>query len=241
MKHPVIGAALVALVCLWLAACGTGAPTQAGAGTGAGSLPPAGTGGGSQPPPGTGGGNPPPAAQDQPPTVSLPSESVVLVGRELVVVPTARDPEGRALTFSVENKPAWMRFSSTTGELAGTPAAVHVGTYRDVRVTVSDGQSQASALTTVVVVSSAAGRATLSWNAPTQRTDGTPLTDLAGFRIYFGNSRDDLRYVIEVKDPGARSWVVEDLTQGAWFFAATAFDRAGLESDRSNVASKSIS
>lgn len=225
MKHPAIGAALVVLLCAWLVACGSGAPTQAS----------------TDPGPGTGTANPPPAAQDQPPTITLPSESEVLVGREVAVVPTARDPEGRALTYSIENKPAWMSFSTTTGELVGTPAPADVGIYRDIRVTVSDGRSQASAATNVVVVASAIGRATLSWNAPTQRTDGSPLTDLAGFRVYFGSSPNDLRYVIEVADPGARSWVVDNLTRGAWFFAASAFDRGGLESDRSNVASKSIS
>ena len=223
MKHSSTGAALVALSCLWVAACDSGAPTQVNSESG------------------TVAGSTPPTAPNQPPTITLPSESQVLVGREVAVVPTARDPEGKALTFSVQNKPAWMRFSSSTGELSGTPAPVHVGSYRDVRITVSDGQSQVSATTTVVVVASADGRATLNWSAPSQRTDGSPLTDLAGFRIYFGHSRNDLRYVIEVKDPGARSWVVEELTRGAWFFAATAFDRAGKESDRSNVASKSIS
>ncbi|MCU0977237.1 MAG: putative Ig domain-containing protein [Steroidobacteraceae bacterium] len=225
MTHPVIRATLVVLMGTWLAACGSGAPTQVNA------------------EPGSGTGSPPtlPQTQDQPPTISLPTDSQVLVGREVVVMPVARDPEGKVLTFSIENKPAWMQFSSSTGELRGTPAPVNLGTYRDVRVTVSDGKSQASAVTTVVVVASADGRATLSWAAPVQRTDGSPLTDLAGFRIYFGNSRNDLPYVIEIKDPGARSWVVEDLTRGAWFFAATAFDRAGAESDRSNVASKSIS
>lgn len=223
MKHPSTGVALVVHLCMLLVACDTGAPTRANAG------------------PDSGTGQPPPAAQNQAPTISLSPEAEVLVGRELGLRPEARDPEGDPLTFRVENKPAWMRFSSTTGELVGTPAPAHVGTYRDVRVTASDGRSQASAVTTVVVVASAAGRATLSWNAPSQRTDGSPLTDLAGFRIYFGNSRSDLRYVIDIKDPGARSWVVEDLTRGAWFFAATAFDRAGAESERSNVASKSVS
>ena len=92
----------------------------------------------------------------------------------------------------------------------------------------------------MTVTATAAGRATLSWNAPTQRTDGTPLVDLAGFRVYFGSSAGDLRYVIEVRDPGARSALVEDLTIGTWYFAATAYDTSGAESNRSKTASKTI-
>lgn len=221
MSHPVTRAALAAICVLCLAACGSGAPTVASA------------------PPGADPGTPPPATT-QAPTISLPRESVVLVARELALATTASDPGGRPLTFKVSNKPGWMKFSSSTGELRGTPAPVHVGTYSNIRVTVSNGESESSAETTVRVVASADGRATLSWSAPTERTDGSPLTNLAGFRIYYGPTKSDLRYVIDIKDPGARSWVVEDLTPGRWYFAASAFDSQNLESGRSNAASKAI-
>jgi hypothetical protein len=32
------------------------------------------------------------------------------------------------------------------------------------------------------------GRATLSWTAPTENTDGTTLANLAGYRIRYGTS-----------------------------------------------------
>ena len=222
MKHPVKRAIVAALSSVVVAACGGGASTVQNS------------------PPDSGSTPPPAGSVNQAPTISLPGESLVLIEREVVVVPTARDPEGKALTFTVENKPAWMQFSSTTGELRGTPAPVHVGTYSGIRITVSDGQAQASAETVVRVVASADGRATLTWSAPTERTDGSPLTNLAGFKIYFGSSAADLRYVIDVTDPGARSFVVEDLTQGTWYFAASAVDAAGLESARTNPVSKRI-
>ena len=174
------------------------------------------------------------------PTITVTAHHSVLVGREIVVRPRAGDPKGKGLKFGVSNKPAWMTFSETTGQLRGTPSAADVATYENIRITASNGQGQASAKTSISVLASAAGRATLSWSAPAQRTDGSALTNLAGFRIYYGNSADDLRFVIEVKDPGARSWVVEDLTTGTWYFAATAFDSVNAESARSGVASKSI-
>jgi hypothetical protein len=30
------------------------------------------------------------------------------------------------------------------------------------------------------------GQATLSWDPPTTNVDGTPLTDLAGYKVYYG-------------------------------------------------------
>jgi hypothetical protein len=181
----------------------------------------------------------PPPGANRAPTISVASTLELLVGRGLTITPSASDPDGDALVFSVSNRPPWMSFSARTGVLDGTPGAGDVGVYSLV-ITVSDGNAQTSGQASVMVVQAAAGRATLSWQAPAQRTDGSPLTDLAGFRVYFGNSADDLRYIIQVADPGARSRVIEDLTVGTWFFAATAYDDSGGESSRSGVASKTI-
>ncbi|MDH4260203.1 MAG: putative Ig domain-containing protein [Gammaproteobacteria bacterium] len=163
----------------------------------------------------------------------------VLVGRTLTIRPTASDPDRDALTYQVSNLPTWMSFSSQTGVLTGTPTAGDVGVFNPV-ITVSDGKSQASGQSRITVSQSVAGRATLSWQAPTDNVDGSPLTDLAGFRVYYGNSANDLRYVIQVGNPGARSQIVEDLTVGTWYFAATAYDQSGGESARSNVTAKTI-
>ncbi|HET9693097.1 MAG TPA: Ig domain-containing protein [Steroidobacteraceae bacterium] len=58
--------------------------------------------------------------------------------------PTATDPEGNRLRFKVMGKPVWATFNSTTGKLSGTPQAVHVGTYPNIRISVSDGRLSAS-------------------------------------------------------------------------------------------------
>lgn len=194
-------------------------------------------GGGNDEEPG-GGQNPPPA--NRAPTISVATSFDVLVGRAVTVTPTASDPDGDTLTFSVTNKPTWMTFSTSTGVLAGTPQAGDVGSY-DVTISVSDGRgAQASDQTRVNVQQQVAGRATLSWEAPSTRTDGSPLTNLAGFRLYYGTSSGNLNSMIQVSDPGARSWVIENLTVGTWYFAASAYDQSGMESARSNVASKTI-
>ena len=76
---------------------------------------------------------------------------------------------------------------------------------------------------------------TLSWQAPTERADGTPLTDLAGFRIYYGSDREDLDAVIELDNPGLSRYVVENLAAGTWYFSMTAYDDANLQSSPSAV------
>ena len=72
---------------------------------------------------------------------------------------------------------------------------------------------------------SASGNATLSWEPPTQRTDGSPLTDLAGYRIAYGTAPDNLGEMVTLNNPGMTSYVVENLARGTWYFAMTAFGR----------------
>ena len=88
--------------------------------------------------------------------------------------------------------------------------------------------------------STSAGSATLSWIPPTQRTDGTPLTNLAGYRIYYGRLSETYDYQIEVDNPGVVTYVVEGLVPGDWHFVAAAYDSAGLESDYSNEVTRNI-
>ena len=80
--------------------------------------------------------------------------------------------------------------------------------------------------------------ALLSWQAPTQNTDGTPVTNLAGFKLYFGQSSGNLSQSVTIANPAALTYRVENLTAATWFFAATAYNAAGAESAFSNIASK---
>ena len=88
--------------------------------------------------------------------------------------------------------------------------------------------------------STGTGSATLSWNPPNQRTDGAPLTNLAGYRIYYGRLSETYDYQIEINNPGVVTYVVEGLVPGDWHFVAAAFASAGLESDFSNEVTRQI-
>ena len=61
-----------------------------------------------------------------------------------VFQPTASDADGDSLTYSISNRPAWASFNSTTGRLSGTPKNSHVGPYKNILITVSDGAASAS-------------------------------------------------------------------------------------------------
>jgi hypothetical protein len=89
-----------------------------------------------------------------------------------------------------------------------------------------------------------AGEAELTWVAPTQNTDGTPLTDLAGFKIYLGTTMGGPYPVsIDITDPAVTTFTVPNLTAGTtYFFVSTAYNSANpvQESDFSNEVSKLI-
>ena len=55
--------------------------------------------------------------------------------------PTVIQNTGQPLKFSIENKPSWASFGARRGTLYGTPNVAHAGTYSNIRITVSDGNS----------------------------------------------------------------------------------------------------
>jgi hypothetical protein len=88
---------------------------------------------------------------------------------------------------------------------------------------------------------SSIGAATLSWAAPDENTDGSALTNLAGYRIYYGTSADALDQVIDIPSVGITTYVLDDLTAGTYYFSIRAYNALGAESALSNVVSDTIS
>jgi hypothetical protein len=172
--------------------------------------------GGSQPVGDSGGGTPPPPP---PPT----------------------HPDGDSLTFKISNKPAWASFDSKSGRLYGTPGAGDVGTYPNIRISVTDGQASAQLSGfTLTVEQIANGSATLSWTPPTENTDGSTLTNLVGYKIYYGRSSDSLSQVITIDHAGITTYVIENLSPAVYYFAMTSLNSQGTESERSATLKKTI-
>jgi len=81
--------------------------------------------------------------------------------------------------------------------------------------------------------------ASISWVAPTENTDGSKLTDLAGYTIYYGTESSALTQTVQVANPAALGYVVTGLAKGTtWYFQVTSYSSAGEESAPSAITSK---
>jgi len=176
------------------------------------------------------------------PTISGTPSSTATVGKAYSFQPSASDADGDALTFSIANKPAWAVFNPTNGRLSGTPSSTSAGNYSNISIRVSDGTATTAlpAFSIAVADSTTDASVTLSWVPPTLNTDGTPIKNLAGFKIYYGNRSGQYAEILSV--PGARvtSAVIEGLAPATWYFAVRAYTTEGVESDYSAEASKTI-
>lgn len=185
--------------------------------------------------------NPPAPPSNQAPTISGTAPASVNASSLYSFVPTAADADGDTLAFSIQNKPSWATFNTATGRLSGTPAASDVGTYSNIMISVNDGTVSASLNAFAIAVTTVSnGRATLSWTAPTENTDGSALSNLAGYRIRYGTSAAALTSTIVIDNASVTTYVVEDLAPATWYFAVTAVNSQGAESSYSNVANKQI-
>lgn len=78
---------------------------------------------------------------------------------------------------------------------------------------------------------------TLSWTAPTENTDDSPLTDLVGFKVYYGASMSDLSTVIDTTETQLK---IQNLASNTYYFAVTAVNSLGVESEISNIVNKIV-
>ena len=69
----------------------------------------------------------------------------------------------------------------------------------------------------------------LTWQPPDKNSDGSPLTDLAGFNIYYGSAAGNYSTKLSVPDPSAKRFVVPDLSPGTYYFAVSAYDQNNAE------------
>jgi len=176
-----------------------------------------------------------------PPVIAGTPPGSATVGKTYSFRPTASDPNGQTLKFSIVNKPAWASFATTTGRLYGTPDSTRVGTYSGIRITVSDGQAPASLPQfSIKVAAVTSGSATVSWTPPATNVDGTPIVSLAGYRIVYGSSPSNLSKSVNIPSPTITSARIEALAPGTWYFAVKAYTAARIESDLSTVGYKII-
>jgi hypothetical protein len=75
----------------------------------------------------------------------------------------------------------------------------------------------------------------VEWTFATSNVDGSPFTDLAGAKVYYGTTSSNYTRVVDVPGgtPGASvKYTVTGLVAGVTYYLnGTAYNRAGLESD----------
>jgi hypothetical protein len=183
----------------------------------------------------------PTAAASALPTISGQPVTALNAGTAYAFLPTASDASGAALTFAIQNKPSWATFDPLTGELAGSPSSDNIGTYNGIVITVSNGVATTALPTFSISVTQVSnGSVTLSWLPPTTNTNGTPLTNLSGYKIYYGTNASSLNQSVQITNSGISSYVIENLSPATWYFSLVSYNSSNVESPLSQVVSKEI-
>ena len=112
------------------------------------------------------------------------------------------------------------------------------GDYANIRITVSDGTDSSAITFSITVTTIGSASVTLSWTPPVENEDGTTLTDLAGYYIYYGDTQGTYPNSIRVDNPSVSTYIVDNLTPNTYYFVATSFNSMGIESAYSNEAIK---
>ena len=183
------------------------------------------------------------AAAVPPPTISGTPSTSVQAGASYSFTPTASDPGASSLSFSIQNMPSWASFSIATGKLSGTPTSSNVGTSSGIVISVSNGTAKAALASFSITVTGAPttnGTATLNWTPPSQNTNGTAISNLAGYNINYGTSASALSQSLQIPNAAATTGTVTGLTSGTWYFAVVSYNSDGSTSALSSVVSKSF-
>jgi hypothetical protein len=119
---------------------------------------------------------------------------------------------------------------SNAGTTATTPPSV-----ADTAPASGSGSATDPGSTTSVAppATSSTASLTFNWVAPTQNSNGSPLTNLAGYKIHYGTSSQDYTEVVALNNPSLDRYVLDSLPKGTYYFAITAYNSAGVESSLS--------
>jgi hypothetical protein len=156
--------------------------------------------------------------------------------------PTVVAPSGATLSYSIKDKPSWASFSTTTGTLSGTPTAT--GVTSGIVLGVSDASQSAALAAFNISVAAApsapAGEITLSWSPPTENTNGTALTNLAGYVVRYGTSTASLNSSLSLSGSSSTNVELENLSAGTWYFEVAAVNALGIQSAFSVPVSRTV-
>lgn len=125
------------------------------------------------------------------------------------------------------------------GYAGGTTVGGSSGASSATPAQTSASASSASAAS-AVNAATGTGEALISWLPPAENTDGTTLTDLTGFNVYFGKDPQKFDQIVTLDCHWCLWTRISDLGPGTWYFAVKSFNKSGIESAFSSVMSKTI-
>jgi hypothetical protein len=126
----------------------------------------------------------------------------------------------RSTTSFSGTKTFGIALASATGAGLGSPSSAAVGIVGSAAATLA--------------------AAHLSWTAPTLNENGTDLTNLAGYNVYYGTSPTTMTSLATVSDPAAVSYTVGNLAHGTWYFSISAYNSDGQTSGPSTTATATL-
>jgi len=176
---------------------------------------------------------------DTNPTVDLGPDLTVDIGESVHLDPTIKNLDTDTISY------LWIQTSgnpislpdNNSSYIAFTPL---VNDLLEFELTVTDNQEQEykDAVSVTVLPENGKYTAQLNWTAPTENEDGSILTNLAGYKIYYGQSITNLNVSIVVNAPLETSYDISNLdSDNSYFFCISAYSAAGFESKCSDTVS----
>lgn len=176
--------------------------------------------------------------------VELGSDLTVNVGESVNLTASIKNLGSSTVTYQ------WTQTSGNDIELAADNNSYIEFTplendSLEFEVTITDNQGMEYTDSVIITVlpenQSAQYSAQLSWAAPTENEDGSSLTNLAGYRIYYGQSATNLDELILVEEPLITSHNIKNLDSvHRYFFCVAAYNTVGLESQCSDTVELSL-
>ena len=134
-----------------------------------------------------------------------------------IFTPVITDPDGDALTLSIENAPAWLSFDNATGTLSGIPDAASIGTYRNIKITADDGVLQKSRLFEIEIAYDPLEEAIRTGDARLVKTAQTYYDALIETTIeQQENDRKNLHTLFNLNSDGSEKIDGTSLTRVTW-------------------------
>ena len=173
-----------------------------------------------------------------PPSISGTPAASVVANSSYSFQPTAADADRDTLTFSISGRPAWASFNTATGQLSGTPT--QSGSHSNIVISVTDEAATVSLPAFAIQVNASTGSFSVSWTAPTTRSDGSPISpsEIDGYRVYYGPTAGNYPDSVLISDGSVTSAVINDVPGGDYQVVMTTIDADGRESAQSAGISK---